>query len=432
MPAGQHKPPLQSRFNVQTPHRRRVLFGIVIVVIASGIYALTHTETAEDIKPLISTLSIGHIENKVTAAGSLQPSKYVDVGAQVSGQLEKLYVDIGEQVEQGQLLAQIDASIQAQQVAASKASLSALQVQLASRKAALALAQSNTERQERLIKEDATSQLEFDTAFNNLVAAQSSLAQLSAQIQQSQASLARDQAQLGYSKIYAPIAGTVVSIDLKEGQTLNATQQAPTIMRIADLSVMTVETQVSEADVGKLKKGIEVYFTTLGAGKRRWYGKLRQILPTPENVNNVILYTALFNVDNHDATLLSEMTAQVFFITASARNVVTVPVGALTYLPPPSPHKPPFNGVPPSGMPPTSAPDRHTPPKRIATVKVVNEKGGFDIREVHIGLSSRVLAEVISGLKAGDQVVAGIQQTSENGPSANKGGKFKPRMGGFR
>ncbi|MBN4055436.1 efflux RND transporter periplasmic adaptor subunit, partial [bacterium AH-315-K03] len=173
MPAGQHKPPLQSRFNVQTPHRRRVLFGIVIVVIASGIYALTHTETAEDIKPLISTLSIGHIENKVTAAGSLQPSKYVDVGAQVSGQLEKLYVDIGEQVEQGQLLAQIDASIQAQQVAASKASLSALQVQLASRKAALALAQSNTERQERLIKEDATSQLEFDTAFNNLVAAQS-------------------------------------------------------------------------------------------------------------------------------------------------------------------------------------------------------------------------------------------------------------------
>src|SRR5918996_1164129 len=115
----------------------------------------------------------------------------------------------------------------------------------------------------------------------------------------------------------------------KPGQTLNANQSAPIVVRIADLSTMTVQSQVSEADVSKLRVGQDVYFTTLGSDSKRWYGKLRQINPTPEVVNNVVLYNALFDVENADRALMTQMTAQVFFVIAQAKDAVIVPVGAL-------------------------------------------------------------------------------------------------------
>jgi macrolide-specific efflux system membrane fusion protein len=123
--------------------------------------------------------------------------------------------------------------------------------------------------------------------------------------------------------------GTVVSITAKQGQTLNATQQAPTLLRIADLSTMNVQTQVSEADVAKISKGMRAYFTTLGAQNRRWYGTLSRIEPTPTVQNNVVLYNALFEVKNEGNQLLPQMTAQVFFVRAEARNVLVVPMAAL-------------------------------------------------------------------------------------------------------
>src|SRR5690606_3459927 len=155
--------------------------------------------------------------------------------------------------------------------------------------------------------------------------------------------------QLEYTRIYAPMTGTVVSIEMNEGRTLNANQQAPTILRIADLSTMRVETEISEADIGNVKPGMDVYFTTLAGGNRRWTSKLRQILPTPVIENNVVLYTGLFEVDNSDDSLLPEMTAQVFFITASARDVLTVPVGALTFARPAAPTGGARPSMPPEG-----------------------------------------------------------------------------------
>jgi membrane fusion protein, macrolide-specific efflux system len=125
------------------------------------------------------------------------------------------------------------------------------------------------------------------------------------------------------------MSGTVVSQSAKQGQTLNANQQAPIIVRIADLSIMTVDAQVSEADVSRLRLGMEVYFTTLGAQERRWYGKLRQINPTPQVVNNVVLYDALFDVPNPNQELMTQMTAQVFFVVTNVKDVVLVPVAAL-------------------------------------------------------------------------------------------------------
>src|SRR5262249_34081381 len=150
-----------------------------------------------------------------------------------------------------------------------------------------------------------------------------------AQIEQTQSTLRGDQANLSYTKIYAPMSGTVVAQSAKQGQTLNANQQAPVIVRIADLSTMTVQSQVSEADVASLKPGMPVYFTTLGDTGKRWSGTLRQITPTPETVNNVVLYDALFDVDNRDGALMTQMTAQVFFVSAQAKDAVVVPVGAL-------------------------------------------------------------------------------------------------------
>lgn len=415
--------------------------GILILLVAGWLFWGKDSK-AQD-KPLLVPVTRGDIENTVAAAGSLAPSNSVDVGAQVSGQLQKLLVDVGDMVTEGQHLATIDASVQVQEVEARRASLQALEAQLSGRQAALELAEANARRQQNMIKERATSQQEVDNAINTLVSAQSNLAQLQAQIQQSRASLASAETELGYSKIYAPMSGTVVSIISKEGQTLNANQNAPTVLTLADLNTMTVETDVSEADVNKLRPGMEVYFTTLGGGKRRWYGTLEQILPTPEVINNVVLYTARFKVDNADKQLLNGMTAQVFFVTSAARNVLTVPVAAVREIGP---------GEAGSGKPATAkgdgegkgrgaagpggeargprpaaqfAADDAQPRKALVTVM---NNGKPEERQVMVGVSSRVAVEVLSGLKEGEQVVAGVVQAAKASTPAAGG----PPMRGFR
>lgn len=432
-PPGADKPLPQRR--VRRSRRRAWLVLTSVALLAFASYWMLRADLAPTAKPLFATVEYGDIENAVTAAGTLQPSKFVDVGAQVSGQLDKLFVEVGDVVSAGDQVAEIDATVQINRVEASRASLRALEAQLSAREAALKLAEANAERQARLMAEDATSQSAYDNAINALASAQSGLVQLQSNIAQSRASLASDEATLGYSKIYAPISGTVVTIDKKEGMTLNATQQAPVIMRIADLTTMTVQAEVSEADVSKLRAGMEVYFTTLGSGGRRWYGKLRQILPTPVVENNVVLYTALFDVDNSDNALLSDMTAQIFFVTASARNVLKVPVGAVTYA----------SG---SGRPASAAqtfamgrgagaaggerraarpvdrtaamsgqdrarPDRPGVPATVMVVTGANDR--TEVREVMIGVTSRISAEVLSGLQEGDRVVAGVVQARTNG-----------------
>jgi macrolide-specific efflux system membrane fusion protein len=246
----------------------------------------------------------------------------------------------------------------------------------------LTLAQANEARQRQLMKDNLTTQEGLDNATNELARAKSGLAELQSKITRSQAGLASDEAQLDYSRIYAPTSGTVVAINMTEGQMLNATQRVPTILRIASLGTMTVEAEVSEADVGKLNEGTSVYFTTLGAGERRWHSKVRQIQPTPTIVNNVVSYPVLFDADNTDGALLPGMTAQIFFVTAAARSVLKVPVAALTR-------------------------DAQTD---SASVELVAQDGSRQTRTIKVGLANRISAEVLSGLRAGDNVVAGIKE----------------------
>ena len=270
------------------------------------------------------------IEDLVTATGSLQPLEYVDVGAQVSGQLRKIHVEIGSVVQAGDLLAEIDPTVYRANVDARRAQLKNLRATLVERESQLLLAQQQQARQKGLLSGDATTQEAVQQAEAGLRAARAQIEALQAQIEQSESTLRADEANLNYANIYSPMAGVVVSITARQGQTINATQQAPTILRVANLSSMTVQTQVSEADIGQLRPSMDAYFTTLGNRGRRWWGKLRKVEPTPTVTNNVVLYNALFDVVNDQRNLLPQMTAQVFFVAAKAENALVVPASAVT------------------------------------------------------------------------------------------------------
>jgi len=416
-------------------NRIPIIAGGAVLTVAAFFY-FSGGETEEEALNLAS-VSRGDIENVVPAAGSVQPLNFVDVGAQVSGQLETLHVEAGDKVEAGDLLAEIDATVQAANVGSIRAQLLRLQAQLQDRRAQLDLARIQSERQGRLMMENATSQEEHDSAVAALASAEAQLRATEAEIAQTGSELEGEEALLGYSRIYAPITGTVSSIVAREGQTLNANQSAPTILQIADLSKMTVSTQVSEADVPKLRIGMDAYFTTLGGGNRRWSGELRQVLPTPEVLNNVVLYTALFDVENPGGELMTQMTAQVFFVVEAAYDALRVPVGAVRYAPRGDLGGARSGNADGAGMVRASPepPAGNAGPGRPATVMVVNGGGEPVARDVRIGASDRIYAEVLSGLEEGEEVVVDASARGENNANNNDGerwrGRFGPPMGGL-
>jgi membrane fusion protein, macrolide-specific efflux system len=374
----------------------------------------------------VATVQRGDLEDTVTATGILQPREYVDVGTQVSGQLKKLHVEIGSMVKAGQLIAEIDPTVYLSKVEADQAQLRTQQAQLQDKQSQLTLAEQQDQRQANLMKDNATTQDALQTAEAALRSAKAQIEVLKAELEQTQSTLRGDQASLSYTKIYAPMSGTVVAQSAKQGQTLNANQQAPVIVRIADLSTMTVQSQVSEADVSSLHPGMPVYFTTLGDAGQHWYGKLRQINPTPEMVNNVVLYDALFDVDNRDGALMTQMTAQVFFVSAEAKNAVLVPVGALRPAGAPAGqgHRGDRAGdAAAAGDPRTSLANAG------AVVSVVKPDGTLERRDVRVGLVSRVSAQILSGLDPGEQIVVG-QRTAVPAPAAKPAtGNSRPMMG---
>lgn len=370
-----------SRLGVLRRHPWRIAAAVVLALAAGGWWLASRGAADDTSPPLVVAVVRGDVENTISAGGTIEPSAYVDVGAQASGQLQKIHVEVGQTVVVGDLLAEIDATVQINKVNQGRAQLRATEAQRDATEAQLTLAKANAARQERLLAAEATSQAEYDSAMTALVSARTQLVVLESQIEQSRASLASDEAELGYTRIYAPVPGTVVSIERSEGETLNVRQQTPTVLRIADLSTMSVHADVSEADVGELEVGAPVYFTTLGSGERRWEGSVEQIIPTPEITNNVVLYPVIFDVANDDGVLLPDMTAKVFFVISAVRDVLRIPVGALR--------------------------DRRDD---TATVQVMGTDGSPEDRTVRLGLVSRISAEVVSGLEAGEEVVAGIAE----------------------
>ena len=308
------------------PLRLALIAGAVAAVGVTGSMVLSREKAPE-----FQTASVtrGDLQVTISAAGKVQPKNYVDVGAQVSGQLEQFHIEVGDRVEKGELLAEIDETRAAAQVEADRAQLKELNASYTQQQATLELTRANAARAKMLYDADAISRAEFEASAADLKIAEARLAQLDAQKERQQSTLQADLATLAYAKIYAPITGTVVSQAAVEGQTLNANQTTPTILRIADLSVMTIEADVSEADVLRIKKGQNAYFTTLGGGEQRWRTSVRQVLPQPEVLNDVVLYKVLLDVENPEELLKPEMTAQVFFTTGETEDAVLAPVAAL-------------------------------------------------------------------------------------------------------
>ncbi len=374
--------------------RPRWLVPLAVLALAGAGLAYWQFAGSSDGTAAVQTAKVtrGDISETVSALGNLQPRDYVDLGAQVSGQLKTIHVQPGQEVKKGDLLAEIDPVVLNAKVEAGRASLASQKAQLLDKEAQRDLANQTLERQRRLVATKAVSDAAFESAEASARSAEAQVAMLEAQIQQTESTLRGDEATLGYTKIYAPMDGTVASIDAREGQTLNTNQSAPILMRIADLSTMTVWTQVSEADVPKLKLGMRAEFTTLGSGGQRWSGTLRQILPTPEVVNNVVLYTALFDVENPERELMTQMSAQVFFIIAEAKDVLTVPASALI---------------------------EARPGSEDFSVEV-QTSFGTEMRKVDVGVRTRIAAEIESGLEDGETVV--LQQ-----PQGRQGGQSGPR-----
>jgi len=367
---------------------------LVLVAAGGAWYGWGRTASPDQLY-VTATVERGAIEDAITALGTLQPLSYVDVGTQVSGQLKTLHVAIGDRVKAGDLLAEIDPTVYLSRVEADRAQLANLAAQRAEKEAQLLLARQQAERQRSLRASRATSDDALQQAEAALAVAQAQLDAIDAQSRQVQSTLKGDEANLGYTKIYAPIDGTVVSQSARQGQTLNANQSAPIIVQVADLSTMTVKAQVSEADVSRLRLGMTAYFTTLGMPEKRWYGALRQIQPTPEVVNNVVLYDALFDVPNPDGTLMTQMTAQVFFISAAAQDTLVVPIAALS-------------GLSPGTT--SAAPGR-------ATVQVLRPSGSVQTRTVTVGVTNRAQAEILSGLDPGEQVIVGSRRLGAPPPA---------------
>lgn len=386
-----------------TTTRHRVLLGGLGLLALGSVLAWASLPLAG---APVSTVAVtrADIESSVTALGTLQPRRYVDVGAQASGQVRKLHVEVGDPIRQGQLLVEIDPSTQQARLDAGRYSIDNLKAQLAEQRAQFQLAQQQQQRQRALAAAGATRAEDLQSADAQLKVTQARIDMYQAQIRQAQASLRSDEAELGYTRIFAPMDGTVVALDAREGQTLNAQQQTPLILRIAKLSPMTVWAQVSEADIGKVKPGMSAYFTTLAGGKRRWTSQVRQILPIPPKPldqtsqgggspasasagttgSQVVQYTVLLDVDNPDGALMAEMTTQVFFVAGRASQVLTAPLAA-------------FDEGKAEGL-------------RLA--QVVKRDGKIEQREVRTGLSDRLRVQILDGLAEGEQLVIGAPSAS--------------------
>ncbi|MBL5902179.1 macrolide transporter subunit MacA [Serratia fonticola] len=354
--------------------KRGVLVCAVLVVLAVVAYwHFSHPALVE-----FKTVKVAKrdLEQSVLATGQLDAVRKVDVGAQVSGQLESLKVEIGDKVQKGQLLGIIDPEQAQNSIREGEATLQQLQAQLQQALAEQQLAAVTLQRNRELAKVQAVSRQDLDKFTTELAVKKAQVETTRAQIAKNQASLDTAKINLAYTRIEAPMDGDVVQITTLQGQTVIAAQQAPNILTLADMSSMMVKAQVSEADVIHLKPGLKAWFTVLGDPSKRFDGELKDIQPTPEKVNNAIFYYARFEVPNPQGLLRLQMTAQVHIQLAGVSDALVIPLAALGD---------------------QIADNRY----HISVLK----QGKEEKREVTIGIRNNVDVQIVSGLQAGEEVI---------------------------
>lgn len=352
------------------------------------------------------------IEQTVIATGTLEAYKQVSVGAQVSGQITRLHVDFGDQVKQGQPIAEIDSLTQQNDLANAKAALANVKAQRAVQAATLKKAQLAFARQQAMLAQNASSREDYETAEADLNTARAQVAALDAQIKQAQIQVSTATVDLGYTQITAPIDGTVVGVVVKEGQTVNSAQSAPTIVKVAQLDQMTVKAEISEADVVRVKSGLPVYFTILGEPGKRYQASLRMVEPAPDSINTsdstsssssttstdtAVYYIGVFDVPNPDGKLRISMTTEVNIILDSAKDTPSLPVSAL------------------------GSANRDG----SYTVQVLGRGDKVEARQIRIGLEDSINAQVLDGLQLGDQVVLGDAAAGSTTTMRMRGGPMR-------
>ena len=440
-----------------------IIIAVVAIAIAATAWYFFKPEPEQN-QFITADVSRGDIENSVLATGVLEATKMVSVGSQVSGQVKKMYVVLGDQVKQGQLIAQIDSIRQENELKTAEANIKNQQAQLATRQANLAKVEAEYNRQKAMYAQDATSRAELESALASFKTAQADITAVNAQIEQSRLTLSTAKEDLGYTRIVAPMDGTIVAIVTEEGQTVNANQSAPTIVKLAKLDTMTVKSEISEADVMKVEEGQTLYFTTLGNSEKKHYATLRQVEPAPNSINtesnsntsstsSAVYYNALFDVPNEDGKLRIDMTAQVFIILDEAKNVLTIPASAVQTSNRPqrqrgqNPNRE-AGAEQPRGE--RSREENTNNPNRparleltaeerqlveqgkasIGMVRVLQADGSAKPQSVLIGLNNRVTAQVIRGLKQGDKVVIadGADSSNDAAKRGARGGAGPMRM----
>ncbi|WP_199636120.1 efflux RND transporter periplasmic adaptor subunit [Serratia sp. PAMC26656] len=370
--------------------KRYLLPTVIVAAIALFLYFRAQG-TAETPRYITAVAQTRDLEQTVLADGTIEAQKQVSVGAQVSGQIKALRVALGDKVHKGQLVAEIDDLTQQNSLRDAEAALKNVQAQRASKLAALRNNQLAYQRQQTLVARGVGVQADFDSTRATLDATRADINALDAQIVQAQIAVNTAQVNLGYTKITSPIDGTIVALPVEEGQTVNAVQSAPTLVKVARLDTMTIEAQISEADVVKVKTGMSVYFTILGEPGKRYRATLRAIEPAPDSINDetttssssntsssssstsstAIYYNGLFDVANPDGALRISMTAQVYIVLAKAKGAVVIPATAL----------------------------------QGDWVQVVDEQGNIARRPVKVGINNNVDAQIISGVLAGEKVI---------------------------
>jgi macrolide-specific efflux system membrane fusion protein len=412
--------------NIARPRSRRRWIVIAIAVLVLVAAFIGWKSFKSEPAPQLATAAAqrSDIEATVVASGALEAVQMVSVGAQVSGRVESLKVALGDVVKAGDLIAEIDPTTQQNQVNNARAAVESNRAQRIAQNASLRQAELAFERQKTMMAQEATSRAEFEAAQAALDSARAQVKVLEAQMAQAEAALATAEANLGYTQIRAPMDGTVVAVVTKEGQTVNANQSAPTIVKLARLDTMLVKAEVSEADVVKVQPGQTVYFTILGNPRKRYYGTLRAIEPAPESIasegtqagggasSSAIYYNALFEVPNPDGELRISMTAEVYIVLAQAKDAIIIPSSAIER------QRGPGRGGPrnPEGEPVAAA--------NTGLVQVVGADGKPVSREVELGIDNAAYTQVVSGLKEGELVVLGAAPT---GPAAAAGGN-RPMM----
>lgn len=394
------------------PSRRQLLVATMLILLA-GAAAYWLAPGAPAPRLLTAATRIADLEETVLASGTIEAFEQVSVGAQASGQLKSLKVALGDTVKKGQLVAEIDSLTQQNTLKNAEAELALVQAQKLAKQALLRQYELAFERQKTMLEQDAGSRSDFEVAEAALATAYADIAALDAQLRQAAIAVDTARVNLEYTQITAPIDGKVVAIVTKQGQTVNASQSAPTIIKVAQLDKVTIKAEISEADITRVKAGQRVYFTILGEPDQRYETTLRAIEPAPTSINDsttssttsisstsssssstAIYYNGVFDVANPGHKLRISMTTEANIVLAEARGVLTIPSSAL---------------------------DKKDPGGRYR-VRVLGADQRIVLREVRIGMNNKVDAQVLDGLREGEQVIIGEASVSTATTTSARGG----------